>query len=901
MILINAKNIQIHVKISIIKQKVYNAKRGYNKYLREYKKALIDLYKNKLGFTVAQLKQKHTMLKKKTKQKQLMYKKQHIDAIAKLKNLKKEYYNDERDLVAKRSLHNINKIIDKATLELKKTRMIKPKSYLLKGGVNNYHYNNKGEKVPGPAPRGQLRPPPPPSETYVPPPPPPPSETYVPPPPTETYVPPPPTEPYVPPPQQPRHTNVPRPPPPVSRTFHAAPPMPSSRNRGSSRAPPITRPYPRSAVFSQPPRSNTKSGINTKSMRSSQKQTKYAPTQPPGIPKQKNASTRTSTSSTAHRNTKKTTSNLHINAVAFTNRKFTKIPSQMVLSRQSCVRKDLFANMNPAKPNFSILEWEGNGCYFDSLFMCLFHNRQHLDLILDILFNGVVNDNVDKQHLINSYCDNVSKLHQDLPRLNLMNIRRNLKLLRETNIESGVAELITGSNHDFTEDQMDPGEVLDLINAIYPSKYCNFFNERILLWTNSIPRLKYLYENIDNLNGRDYDEFQELINKQLRNSSRNINANVRNSQEAQVKSLLVNLNVEIDLDDTNTIYHMRNYIPNYLWDPQINENTRGDRSLINSMRYKELIDSEAVLLKFDRTVAKYRTDPLNKRVVLGVITKKIRNIIIPCESIITNKNQLNCISIIIHHGANYNSGHYTCAFKYQGNSRWYMYDDTSRNDPEIIGKDGSFEDVINSDLIRRNSTYFFYVKNDSRKNSNAKVNANIKHNSSKTHYKNSGAAKSSNKQFKGLIYDSTSKTDFSKMILKPENFKSLFIYNENENQFLSASKAAGGVNAEIRPYRVDANNLKRQKNSGSALGIPTGNNAKGYEKLTDNRIEIINIAIKNIDTFMTEHNDIPTVYWSATSDGSLGTGIFNVSDSVKQYIVDSLKQLAVKHNFEFVI
>ena len=54
------------------------------------------------------------------------------------------------------------------------------------------------------------------------------------------------------------------------------------------------------------------------------------------------------------------------------------------------------------------------------------------------------------------------------------------------------------------------------------------------------------------------------------------------------------------------------------------------------------------------------------------------------------KNILKCSSILIHHGNNTKSGHYTCMFKYHINDQWYHYDDINNQYISI----GTFDNVL---------------------------------------------------------------------------------------------------------------------------------------------------------------------------------------------------------------
>jgi hypothetical protein len=155
------------------------------------------------------------------------------------------------------------------------------------------------------------------------------------------------------------------------------------------------------------------------------------------------------------------------------------------------------------------------------------------------------------------------------------------------------------------------------------------------------------------------------------------------------------------------------------------------------------------------------------------------------------------------------------------------------------------------------------------------------------------------KIFKGILYDGTPKTDFAKMIIEPKNYNNLFIYNENEEQYRNKSLYNGGGNANIRQYRVDIPEKKliHNKNSGSALGIPTGKNGSGYSSLNDENKIIINSSIEQINKFLQLNKNTNIVYWSIDKNCNIGHSIYQVGDDVIKYITTKLKEVANKNNY----
>ena len=124
--------------------------------------------------------------------------------------------------------------------------------------------------------------------------------------------------------------------------------------------------------------------------------------------------------------------------------------------------------------------------------------------------------------------------------------------------------------------------------------------------------------------------------------------------------------------------------------------------------------------------------------------------------------------------------------------------------------------------------------------------------------------------------------DFAWMQNQPEYAKTLFVFNDNEEQFdaFLDGKAhgftAGGGNAIARPWRK----LTPPKSA----GIPTGRQNTGYKTLDTPVIAKIDQALDVIN-LLTGSGEYDRVVFSADSSCSkIGTGIFSVSDDVRIYI-----------------
>ena len=130
--------------------------------------------------------------------------------------------------------------------------------------------------------------------------------------------------------------------------------------------------------------------------------------------------------------------------------------------------------------------------------------------------------------------------------------------------------------------------------------------------------------------------------------------------------------------------------------------------------------------------------------------------------------------------------------------------------------------------------------------------------------------------------------DFSWMIDRPEYARSLFIFNDNEMQFIAfhtghaAGFTAGGGNAAIRPYQGHS--------PMRAAGIPTGEKS-GYQHLDLNVRALVDDAMAHIQRLLTSGNYDEVIFSYDAENDSLGTGIFDVADEVKSYIYRSIMAL----------
>jgi hypothetical protein len=145
----------------------------------------------------------------------------------------------------------------------------------------------------------------------------------------------------------------------------------------------------------------------------------------------------------------------------------------------------------------------------------------------------------------------------------------------------------------------------------------------------------------------------------------------------------------------------------------------------------------------------------------------------------------------------------------------------------------------------------------------------------------------------GSIYQGADQVgDFRWMIEQPEYDDVLFIFNDNEEQFWAhhdnpdshAGCARGGGNAAIRPYQCQS--------PPRAAGIPTGAAGEGYARLTPQTQQVIDEALASIRALLATGRYRWVIYSADKSGQGLGTGIFQVGESVKAYIVEQLQRLA---------
>lgn len=132
--------------------------------------------------------------------------------------------------------------------------------------------------------------------------------------------------------------------------------------------------------------------------------------------------------------------------------------------------------------------------------------------------------------------------------------------------------------------------------------------------------------------------------------------------------------------------------------------------------------------------------------------------------------------------------------------------------------------------------------------------------------------------------------DYKWMIEQDQHKNSLFLYNDNYEQFFDQpdNLRAGGGNACVRPYKA----------SGQAFGIPTGSFKKGGFRNLSSIKSLIDYTFHMLVDFMAEQEQrrgrpYDTLFFSSDDElGSrLGSGIFHVDADVLAYMTDCIRKI----------
>lgn len=160
--------------------------------------------------------------------------------------------------------------------------------------------------------------------------------------------------------------------------------------------------------------------------------------------------------------------------------------------------------------------------------------------------------------------------------------------------------------------------------------------------------------------------------------------------------------------------------------------------------------------------------------------------------------------------------------------------------------------------------------------------------------------------------------DFEFMIEQPEHQRTLFVFNDNEEQFLahfvspnnpfsavelriepvplsSGADACspGGGNAVIRPYQCGPHPR--------AIGVPTGSYKRteriyhtGYKVLDAHVSKMVGYSMMEIDALLASGR-FDSLAFSYNPETNLGGRLFDTAQVVRNFIVDELLRVAKKH------
>jgi hypothetical protein len=115
--------------------------------------------------------------------------------------------------------------------------------------------------------------------------------------------------------------------------------------------------------------------------------------------------------------------------------------------------------------------------------------------------------------------------------------------------------------------------------------------------------------------------------------------------------------------------------------------------------------------------------------------------------------------------------------------------------------------------------------------------------------------------------------DFVWMRSRPEFGRSLFVFNDNEEQFVAFERGdgsgftAGGGNAVIRPWRGE--------DPPRSAGIPTGIGGQGYRRLDQRVEEVLARAVTVIHDLVDSGRYDTLVFSRDEASEMLGVGIFS--------------------------
>jgi hypothetical protein len=124
--------------------------------------------------------------------------------------------------------------------------------------------------------------------------------------------------------------------------------------------------------------------------------------------------------------------------------------------------------------------------------------------------------------------------------------------------------------------------------------------------------------------------------------------------------------------------------------------------------------------------------------------------------------------------------------------------------------------------------------------------------------------------------------DFAWMRMQPDHAFTLFIFNDNEEQFnaylngMASGFTIGAGNAIARPWRL--------LSPPQSAGIPTGKKGKGYASLDAQTKTTIDQSLQVIKDLIATGNYSQMVFSADSTMTTLGKATFEVSAEVCEYI-----------------
>ncbi|MGA0781033.1 MAG: hypothetical protein ACO3Q4_05770 [Ilumatobacteraceae bacterium] len=135
--------------------------------------------------------------------------------------------------------------------------------------------------------------------------------------------------------------------------------------------------------------------------------------------------------------------------------------------------------------------------------------------------------------------------------------------------------------------------------------------------------------------------------------------------------------------------------------------------------------------------------------------------------------------------------------------------------------------------------------------------------------------------------------DFVWMRAQPEYANALFVFNDNEEQFVAFERgqpegvSPGGGNAGVRPWRGE--------NPPRSAGIPTGRRGRGYGSLDAKVTEVLGRAFAEIQALVDSGRYDTMVFSRDSRLEALGASIFAPDPLIRQLVYRALVRVKPGH------